>query len=318
MEENIINEQQNDQINAQGGAPKKKVRKGLVFFSLVPFAVLLMVQTISQVPFYTLAVVDVINEGYSADDAYGFIMALNNTLNEKYLVFLYIVYAVLGITIFGIWYYKGYVKKHPKVKLGEVFGVKSVSASVLTAASLYFVINAAAILTNWLFPKVMEEYNELIEMSGLVNNAVILIAYSLIMAPILEELVFRGVIFGVLEDSGIRPGLRILFTTILFSVMHITIPIQMVYAFLVGLMLGFLRYKYRSIRISILTHMLFNFIGTFVSGIIDNSGLGEGAMLIFGGIALIVMVFVIVLVKGDKKAYKPAGKSQEDLTDVAG
>ena len=32
MEEKIINEQQNDQINAQGGEPKKKVRKGLSLF----------------------------------------------------------------------------------------------------------------------------------------------------------------------------------------------------------------------------------------------------------------------------------------------
>ena len=308
MEENTVNEKQNEAVTTGNEAPKKKVRISRVFLSLFPFGVCLMVQTLAQIPFYILAVVDTIKEGYSVDDIDAFLTAFLNIFNDRYLLSMYIVYAVLGITVFGIWYYKGFVKKRPKVKIGDVFGVKSLIALLLSAVSLFFVVNAWGVIVGWVMPRVIEEYNEMIEMSGLVNNSYLLVIYSIFSAPILEELCFRGVIFSILEDSGIRPWFIILISGALFAVMHITIPFQMVYALFIGLFLGYLRYKYRSIMITILTHILFNVFGTFVSDAINESGMGEGAMVIFGGVALCVIAFVFVLVNGDKKAYKPDTK----------
>ena len=308
MEENTVNEKQNEAVTTGNEAPKKKVRISRVFLSLFPFGVCLMVQTLAQIPFYILAVVDTIKEGYSVDDIDAFLTAFLNIFNDRYLLSMYIVYAVLGITVFGIWYYKGFVKKRPKVKIGDVFGVKSLIALLLSAVSLLFVVNAWGVIVGWVMPRVIEEYNEMIEMSGLVNNSYLLVIYSIFSAPILEELCFRGVIFSILEDSGIRPWFIILISGALFAVMHITIPFQMVYALFIGLFLGYLRYKYRSIMITILTHILFNVFGTFVSDAINESGMGEGAMVIFGGVALCVIAFVFVLVNGDKKAYKPDTK----------
>jgi hypothetical protein len=90
--------------------------------------------------------------------------------------------------------------------------------------------------------------------------------------------------------------------------MHL-IPVQVFYATIVALFLGYLRYKYRSIMITVVTHILFNFFGAYVSGIFENLGLGDGIMLIIGGVALFILVLAIVLVNGDKKAYKPLHNS---------
>ena len=308
MDENNNNETQNEEVTVQEETSKKKIKKSLIFYSLVPVAVLMAIQTLAQIPFFILSVVNVINEGYNVDDIYAFLMAMNQDLNDKYLNIIYAVYAVLGITVFGIWYYKGFVKKRPKIKYKNVFGAKSLIAALLMSIGLYFALEAAGIIIGWISPQTIDDYNKLIEMSGLVDHLFILIAYSVFLGPILEELCFRGVVFGILEDSGIRPGLIILISSLLFGAMHITIPLQMLYAALVALAIGFLRYKYRSVLYTVILHILFNVVGTFVSEGINNSGLSESLQVIFGGLALFIIAFVFVLINGDKNAYKPETK----------
>ena len=110
----------------------------------------------------------------------------------------------------------------------------------------------------------------------------------------------------MLEKAGVKPGIAILISSILFGAMHL-ILIQVLYAAFFGLFLGFLRYKYRSIKISIFTHILFNFSGTYISLLIETyCPYGEALTLIFGGIAMFVLVTAIVLINSDKKAFKPA------------
>lgn len=309
MDENTINEPQNEEANVQDGSSEKKIKKSLIFFSIVPAAIMVAIQTVAQIPFYIMSAVNVINEGYSANDIYEFLVALEQDLKDNYLNFVYAIYAVAGIIVFGIWYYKGFYKKRPKRKLGDFIGIKSLSAAVFMTVALYFAVQAAAIVINWISPQIIEDYNALIEMSGLVDNFFVLFVYTIFMAPILEELCFRGVVFGILEDSGIRPGLIILISSLLFGAMHIAIPLQMLYAMFLSLFFGYMRYKYRSVGFTIFIHMMFNILGTFLSEAIDKSGMSEGLMLIFGGIALFIIVFVFVLVNGDKKAYKPEAKS---------
>ena len=47
-----------------------------------------------------------------------------------------------------------------------------------------------------------------------------------------------------------------------------------------------------------------NLLGSYGMSLLEKIGLSDGMSLILGGIALFVIVFTIVLVNGDKKAYK--------------
>lgn len=274
---------------------------GFLCLSLIPVAVILMIQTIAQVPFLILAVTDAVKLVQASSGTLEIYDLLLDIFNEKYSSFAYLAYVVIGLIVFGIWYYKGFVKKQPKVKFGEVFGVKSVSAVLCIGVGLFFVINAVLTLAEKLFPLAMQNYSEMIESVGIVTNPVITIAYAILLGPVLEELCFRGVVFGFLEKSGAGPAATIVISAILFGAIHL-IPVQVVYAAFFGLFLGFLRYKYRSIKISILAHILFNFMGTYVSDALLAFNPSEGLLYIFGGLSMFLLVLAILLIMKDKKA----------------
>ncbi|MBR3247057.1 MAG: CPBP family intramembrane metalloprotease [Clostridiales bacterium] len=296
-----INGVPDNTVNVQKEPAKKKVRIGYIFLSVVPVAAVMAIQTLAQVPFLMAATVETMTGENVPADAIGLMDYIMTLFTEKYAAYSYLVYSVIGVAVFAFWYYKGFVKKKPKVRLREVFGVRSVTAGICIAVSLFFAINAALTLVSWLFPKLIESYNEILESAGIISDPVLTIIYGIILGPILEELCFRGVVFGFLEKTGARPWICILISSIFFGAMHL-IPVQVAYATVLALFFGFLRYKYRSVLISIVTHILFNLMGTYVSEALDGLELGDGVIMIAGGIALIVLVFAVVFVNRDKKA----------------
>ena len=304
MEENNINNVQEQDVSVKPETPEKRLRIGYVFLSVVPAAVLLMIQTIAQIPFLIIASVEVLSEEGAGGDIFEAVEAILELFMNKYSTYMYLLYVVAGIIVFLIWYYNGFVKKSPRVKLNEIFGTKSIIAAISTAIGLYFFINAVMTLISCLMPSLIDSYNEMIESAGVVSNDFITIVYAIILGPVVEELCFRGVVFGFLEKSGVKPIVIIAVSGIIFGAVHL-IPLQVVYAAVVGMFLGFLRYRYRSVLLTITTHILFNLTGTYIGGAVDSLGLGSGANLIFGGLALIALVFTVLLVNGDKKANKP-------------
>ncbi len=304
MEENNINNVQEQDVSVKPETPEKRLRIGYVFLSVVPAAVLLMIQTIAQIPFLIIASVEVLSEEGAGGDIFEAVEAILELFMNKYSTYMYLLYVVAGIIVFLIWYYNGFVKKSPRVKLNEIFGTKSIIAAISTAIGLYFFINAVMTLISFLMPSLIDSYNEMIESVGVVSNDFITIVYAIILGPVVEELCFRGVVFGFLEKSGVKPIVIITVSGVIFGAVHL-IPVQVVYAAVVGMFLGFLRYRYRSVLLTITTHILFNLTGTYIGGAVDSLGLGSGANLIFGGLALIALVFTVLLVNGDKKAYKP-------------
>ena len=188
--------------------------------------------------------------------------------------------------------------------MGDVFSPKSILAVLGFVIGLFFAINAFLILVDWFLPSLMDSYNELVEMSGVITNPVVTLIYGIILGPILEELCFRGVMYSLLEKSGVKVFWVILIQSLFFGAIHLVL-VQVIYAAILGMFLGYLRYRYRSITITVLMHILFNLMGTFIGDAIEKLGLGDGVMLILGGRGLIAEAFTIVLIRSDKKAYRP-------------
>lgn len=91
-----------------------------------------------------------------------------------------------------------------------------------------------------------------------------------ICAPIMEELLFRKAIIDRTAHFG--EGLSLLFSGLLFGLFHGNL-VQFSYAFLIGMLFGFLYIKTRNIFYSIALHVGVNFLGSFVSTLIlDVSG----------------------------------------------
>ncbi len=77
-----------------------------------------------------------------------------------------------------------------------------------------------------------------------------------VLAPIVEELIFRGVIFSGFQR--IYPVFwAILFSALLFALFHLN-PWQLMPTFLLGLMVGYIRWRTGSLLAAIFTHALHN------------------------------------------------------------
>lgn len=81
-----------------------------------------------------------------------------------------------------------------------------------------------------------------------------------LLAPLVEEIVFRGAVLrSLLQWKPERPWLMIAFSALLFALIHMN-PAQMPHAFLIGLLLGWMFYRTNSIVPSVVFHWANNTI----------------------------------------------------------
>ncbi len=91
------------------------------------------------------------------------------------------------------------------------------------------------------------------------TETVLYIAGISLLIPIAEELIFRGIILGKFLES-MKPGLAVCLSALIFGCMHVQ-PLQIIYAFLCGLILGYAYLYTNSIFISAAIHVIFNILG---------------------------------------------------------
>jgi uncharacterized protein len=95
------------------------------------------------------------------------------------------------------------------------------------------------------------------------GSLLIKILVTVVIVPILEETLYRGIIAGQLN---IMYGefVAIIISALLFGIMHANI-VQFIYAFLVGLPMGYTYVKTKKLWTTILSHSLLNLIVLIVS-----------------------------------------------------
>jgi uncharacterized protein len=95
-------------------------------------------------------------------------------------------------------------------------------------------------------------------------------------APIAEEMLFRGLLFGVLRDTRIGLAGTVAMTAALWSALHLQYSLYGVVAiFFIGLYLGWLREKTGSLVPPMIVHGLYN--GSIVVAMANVTGPGFGA-----------------------------------------
>lgn len=112
------------------------------------------------------------------------------------------------------------------------------------------------------FEKTMNNYTNLLDTITGTDSVLSFIAVALL-APIAEELLFRGLIQKRL--SNIMPAtVAIIVQAFLFGFYHLNI-VQGIYAFLIGLAAGFLVHSYKTVKVSIILHIAINATSYLVS-----------------------------------------------------
>lgn len=115
------------------------------------------------------------------------------------------------------------------------------------------------------------------------------------MTPVAEELLCRGAILGtLLQMMPRRPWVCIVVSALIFGVIHLN-PVQMVFGFLYGLLLGWLAWRTGSLLPSIVVHVANNATAMImpesVDDAIENMSLTTETLL--SAVSLIVLFIVL-------------------------
>jgi membrane protease YdiL (CAAX protease family) len=122
-------------------------------------------------------------------------------------------------------------------------------------------ITAQIPTTGPFFGKYYEFFNQL--MNQLTDDPVVMVITAVIMAPIFEEIIFRGIIQKGLMNKGVKPWKAIIFSSIIFGVVHAN-PWQFVGAVLLGCVLGLVYCKTKSLLLPMLLHGFNNLCSTLL------------------------------------------------------
>ena len=155
----------------------------------------------------------------------------------------------------GIWAFD----KHKDVFLAYFKGIDGIAVFkyMFWAVGAYII---CTILTNLLLPIFpdYEEINSVFEQ----NQYMLSFISTVVLAPVVEEYIFRHKIRGYLKK--ICPAsIAIIFQALLFGALH-TYTIQKIYAFLMGSFFGVVDEKEESVLPSIIMHMMINGIGWYI------------------------------------------------------
>ena len=117
-----------------------------------------------------------------------------------------------------------------------------------------------------------------------------------ILAPIVEELFFRGVVERILLKLKTSPWVGIIASAMLFTMMH-EFPYQAVSAFIGGVIYGWVYYKTKSIYLTFSMHAVNNiifFIGFSLDDGVGGSDAFPPILYVFAGLSLLLFIFFIV------------------------
>ena len=116
-----------------------------------------------------------------------------------------------------------------------------------------------------------------------------------IVAPIAEEVLFRGVIYNTLNRK-ISVRWTIIIQAIFFGIFHGNL-VQGLYATLLGLIFGYVTYKTKSLWPAITMHIVNNLVATIIPFLISESLMGTGVYVAFMIIGIVGIVSLLVLIR---------------------
>ena len=187
-------------------------------------------------------------------------------------------------------------------KLSEALWLRPVPGPALftgasMAPALYFVV---VIVLSILPEAWTENYGE--ASADIATGTVVGVISVVIVAPVVEEVIFRGLTMTRLSRvmSG---GLAVLLSAAVFGLCHGEL-VWFCYAFVLGAFFGFIDLRTGSILPSILGHVVFNAIGQIMTFLPETEE-GTEAMIALGVLFLAAIVLPILNRRGIAELFRP-------------
>ncbi len=249
---------------------------------------------------------------------YGFISAVSNDMIwnvPNMLIISQIIYSGGMLIVFSIWFFKD--DKNNKNELIPRKGDFGVICGLCAIVGMYSSSMAGSGLLY--VTGVYDNDGMYSDITSMITEANFLLTVFavVIVAPIMEEILFRGLIFKNLRRKY-SFWVAALATTLIFVIAHANLY-QGLAIFPVALFFSYLYEKFGKIWVPILAHMWNNLLATLANKFIGGEGIEEelipleyfvvGAyLLIIGGGILFLMAFCLY------KSKYPKGKERKKLT----
>ncbi|MFP4150365.1 MAG: CPBP family intramembrane glutamic endopeptidase, partial [Nitriliruptoraceae bacterium] len=148
--------------------------------------------------------------------------------------------------------------------------------SGVVAAIASYTLNAIAVLLTGVEEPVEQQLLQDALSGGLPLLLVVVLA--VVVAPLTEEVVFRGVLFRAMADR-LNLGVGLVVSSAIFSVIHIEVvasqPVALLGLFTVGLLLALAYHLTGNLMVPILGHAVFNAISLGLAVLVDRLDLDE-------------------------------------------
>lgn len=192
---------------------------------------------------------------------------------KVYLAFSVFTNSVITI-IFAAWYRR--LRRQEKGKKEEVVLKKPFLPNlalgiVLVAVGSQFALSFVVEIISVISPSWVLDYMSAMDTIGLNVNGeqsptLLLFIYTVVLAPFLEELGFRGitVLYGIRATSFWATAIS---SAVLFGAFHGN-ALQAIYGFIFGIILAYIALKTGKVWITIIIHMIFNGMALFTPWII--------------------------------------------------
>lgn len=194
---------------------------------------------------------------------------------------------------------------NPIKKLGNI----KLPGIIVGFVGVELTLSCALITIGNLFPDALKGYSDMISTSGLADLTLISTIATVVLAPICEEVVFRGLTMKILEKTNWKFWVVNILQALLFGIEHLN-WVQGIYAFVLGLVLGYVCKKTDSLWGSILAHAVFNASGTWIVSTIFNEGEGEEIKVV-----KVVVVLVVAIAAAVAGLWMVSKKDREVVTN---
>lgn len=216
-----------------------------------------------------------------------------------------------AFVLFALWYYfivieprglRPFMRERRKRLSPACFGwILLLAFAVQHLTSLVFAV------ISMLSPATIDNYSQMVETSGLTQYSFAWFLSTLILPPLTEEIIFRGLILGYLKKTGMPFIAANLIQAVCFGIYHQNIA-QGIYTALLGFLLGYLAQRYRTLFAPMFLHFLYNLFGTVLVDL-ENAFLPSAGqtLLVLQSIPLTVLALVMIQLRiGEKKKEETA------------
>ena len=198
---------------------------------------------------------------------------LTNYINSKSLLIILIT-VIIFLPIL--------LKVFKKYKAKNNFKIKNIFIPIVFGISISLIYNITLFHLNNLIP-----FTNTFEISSV--PIIVQIICSGICGPILEELVFRGIVYNKLKEFN-KPMRAIILTSVIFSLFHTNI-INAIYAFGVSFIFIYLYEKYKTLKAPVIMHIGLNITIILMLNLITKN------FIVFNVYLLVVSIFTLLILR---------------------